>query len=87
MKGGALRVLGEVREAGEQSHRGCWWCRDTSGTGAEQGGRAGARRHWQELRENRSELAAKALRERPGAACREGKRGLEQLPRSMQAWL
>lgn len=62
-----------------------------AGTGAalaaERGSWAGARRHWKELREHRSELAAKALRERPGAACREGKRGLEQLPRSMQAWL
>lgn len=85
MSGGALRVLGEVREAGEESHRGSQWCRDTSalgtqvalGTraalGAEWGSQAGARRCWQELREHRSELAAKALRERPGAACREGR--------------
>lgn len=52
---------------------GSWWCRDTNGTGDMSRAAGQGLRHQQELREHRSELAAKAPRERPGAACREGR--------------
>lgn len=65
-----------AREAGERRHRGSqqWgerWA--VAALVAVWDGKARAQRSRQELREHTSELAAKALRERPGAAWKEGR--------------